>query len=114
MYEIPTLSGGGSCFIIAPMNSMLLASLHILSVPTTMQVNPLVPGRSVRMEPSFSILITAASLAIASGAAESACAVYSASETCASCALSTGVITHSHTAMVTTIAETRISFLPFD
>ena len=62
---------------------MLLASLHILSVPMTMQVKPLVPLRSVRMEPSLSTRTTAAPSATAFGAAERAAAVYWESDVCA-------------------------------
>src|SRR5215469_7144946 len=86
MYEMPTLLGGGWCFIIAWMNAMLLLSLHILSVPMIRQVNPLVPLRRVRMAPSLPTRTTAASLAIAAGAAESASVMYFASETWACCA----------------------------
>src|SRR5260370_39047467 len=51
MYEIPTLFGGRTCFMRAWKNIILLRSLHILSVPMIMHVNPLLPARRVRMLP---------------------------------------------------------------
>src|SRR5215469_2195795 len=87
MYPTPNLLGGGACFIQAPMNSMLLASKHALgeplSGPMRKQLNPLVPGRSVVMLPSFSMRMTAAPLATAGGAADSAAVMYAESESAA-------------------------------
>src|SRR5579859_1023128 len=79
MYTSPNLSVGGSCFITAPKNSMLLPSAHIFSPLSTMQVNPFLPSRSVVLFPSVSMRTTAASFATALGAADKACAMYSAS-----------------------------------
>src|SRR5438132_12545923 len=80
MYVSPNLFGGGWCFAHAAKNSMLFASAHIFSPPpTTMHENPFLPSRSVVIFPSFSMRTTAAPWATASGAAERACAMYSAS-----------------------------------
>src|SRR5579883_1101402 len=64
---------------------MLLASLHILSVPITRHVKPFLPSRRVRILPLASIRIIPASFAMATGAADNACFVYSASEICFAC-----------------------------
>src|ERR1700745_382145 len=66
---------------------MLLASLHIWSVPMIMQVKPLFPSRKVRMLPSPSKRTTAAPLAMAVGAVDSAPVMYLASEVCSFCAV---------------------------
>ena len=58
---------------------MLFASLHILSAPMTMQVNPFPPSRMVFMLPSSITRTTFAPSATAFGAAEWAFFVYSAS-----------------------------------
>src|SRR5690348_11144149 len=85
MYENPGLSVGVPCVIAAMKNCMAFSSLHILSVPITAHVKPLVPLRSVRILPSLSMRTTAACKEIARGAAESAWAVYCASEITLSC-----------------------------
>src|ERR1700674_4689055 len=76
MYIRPTLPAGGVVLaIIACIHSMDALSAHIGSGPgvcglSGRQVNPLVPGRSVRIPPLASMAMTAACLATPGGAAD--------------------------------------------
>src|SRR4051794_17037009 len=80
MYIRPTLlAGGGLCAIHASAHFMPLASMHIGSFPgvcglSGMQVQPLVPWRTVVTAPLASIVMIAASCAIDAGAADCALA----------------------------------------
>src|SRR6476659_6499501 len=80
MYIRPTVPlGGGLCAIHAAAHFPALASKHIGSGPgvsgaSGMQVQPLVPLRTVVIAPFASTVTTEASCAIAAGAADSALA----------------------------------------
>src|ERR1700733_11801480 len=68
-----------------------------------MHVNPLFPSRRVRRVPSCSTRTTAAPFATASGAADKACVVYSASDTCWCSALAGAQIANSDTVAATPV-----------
>src|SRR5579859_7978132 len=87
---------------------MLLASLHILSLPITMHVYPFFPARRVCMLPLDSMRTPAAPLATAAGPGAGAWVIYSEADTRCCWALAVAAVKQIEIASVRIVERKRM------